>query len=115
MIAKASCLHPLKDKDSYLQASEEDEAQFQAAYSEYRKLEAADFARIARSRRQRSHSKSGSSRSPLPVRRQTLRQSTNQFDIVSPVQHSPERLRPTSEMCSCNLSTQISTRVLKAS
>ena len=63
-------------KDSYFLASEEDEAQFQAADSEYRKLKA-DFARIARSRQQRIHSKSEYSRSPSPVRRQTLRRSTN--------------------------------------
>ena len=75
MIAKALCLHPSKDK-GYVLASEEDEAQFQAADSEYRKLKA-DFARIERSRRQHNHSKSESSRSPSPVRRQTLRRSTN--------------------------------------
>ena len=66
----------VRRKDSYFLASEADEAHFQATDSEYRKLKA-DFARIARSRRQRSHSKSESSRSPLPVRRQTLRRSTN--------------------------------------
>ena len=60
-------------KDSYFLASEEDEAQFQAADSEYRRLKA-DFARIAR---QRNLSKSESSRSPSPVRRQPLRRSTN--------------------------------------
>ena len=81
MIAKASCLHPSKDKGFvvrtlYFLASEADEAQFQAGDSEYRKLKA-DFARIARSRRQRSHSKSESSRSFSPVRRQTLRRLTN--------------------------------------
>ena len=54
-------------KDSYFLASEEDEAQFKAADSEYRKLKA-DFARIARTRQQRNRSKSGSSRSPSPVR-----------------------------------------------
>ena len=63
-------------KDSYFLASEEDEAQFQAADSEYRRLKA-DFARIARSRRQRNRSKSGSSRSPPPARWQSLRRSTN--------------------------------------
>ena len=63
-------------KDSYFMASEADEDQFRAADSEHRKLKA-DFERIARSRRQRSHSKSESSRSPSPVRRQSLRRSTN--------------------------------------
>ena len=66
----------VRRKDSYFLASDADEAPFQAADSEYRKLKA-DFARIARSRRQRSHSKSESSRSPSPVRRQTLRRSPN--------------------------------------
>ena len=63
----------VRRKDSYFLASE---AEFRAADSEYRKLKA-DFERIARSRRQRSHSKSESSRSPSPVRRQSLRRSTN--------------------------------------
>ena len=63
----------VRHKDSYFLASED---QFQAADSEYRKLKA-DFARIARSRRQHSHSNSESSRSPSPVRRQSLRRSTN--------------------------------------
>ena len=58
--------------DSYFLASEADKDQFRAADSEYRKLKA-DFEQIARSRRQRSHSKSESSRSPSPVRRQSLR------------------------------------------
>ena len=63
-------------KDSYFLESEEDEAQFKAADSEYKRLKA-DFARIARTRRQRNRSKSESSRSPSPVRRQPLRRSTN--------------------------------------
>ena len=50
----------VRRKDSYFLASEADEDQFQAADSEYRKLKA-DFARIARSRRQHSHSKSENS------------------------------------------------------
>ena len=66
----------VRRKDFYFLASEADEDQFQAADSEYRKLKT-DFARIARSRRQHIHSKSESSRSPLPVRRQSLRRSTN--------------------------------------
>ena len=57
-------------------ASEADEDQFQAADSEYRMLKT-DFERIAHSRRQNSHPKSESSRSPSPVRRQSLRRSTN--------------------------------------
>ena len=52
----------VRHKDSYLLVSEADEDQFQAADSEYRKLKA-DFERIARSRRQHSHSKSEFSRS----------------------------------------------------
>ena len=54
-------------KNSCFLASEEDEAQFQAADTEYRRLKT-DFARIAHSRRQRNRSKSESSRSPSPVR-----------------------------------------------
>ena len=76
---KVSCLHPSKDKGLVVKtpiASEADEDQFQAADSEYKKLKA-DFARIARSRRQHSHSKSESSRSPSPFRRQSLQRSTN--------------------------------------
>ena len=57
-------------------ASEADEEQFRAADSEYRKLKS-DFERITRSRRQRSHSKSDYSRSPSPVRRQSMRRSAN--------------------------------------
>ena len=78
MIAKASCLHPSKDKGLAVRtlASEEDEAQFKEADTEYRRFKA-DFARIARTRRQRNRSKSESSRSPSPVRRQQLRRSTN--------------------------------------
>ena len=74
----------VRRKDSYFLASEADEDQFRAADSEYRKLKA-DFERIARSRRQHSHSKSESSRSPSPVRRQSLRRSTNlpKFKIAS--------------------------------
>ena len=60
-------------KYSYFLASEEDEAQFKAADSEYRRLKA-DFARIARTRRQQNRSKSESSRSPSPVGRQPLHQ-----------------------------------------
>ena len=46
----------VRRKNSYFLASEADEDQFRAADSEYRKLKS-DFGRIARSRRQRSHSK----------------------------------------------------------
>ena len=63
-------------KDSYFLASEADEDQFRAADSEYRKLKS-DFERIARSRCQRSPSKSEYSRNPSPVRRQSLRRSAN--------------------------------------
>ena len=65
-----------RSKDSYFQASEEDEAQFKEADTEYRRLKA-DFARIARTRWQRNRSKSESSRRPSPVRWQPLRRSTN--------------------------------------
>ena len=66
----------VRRKDFYFLASEADEDQFRAADSEYRKLKS-DFERIARSRRQCSHSKSESSRSPSPVRWQSLRRSAN--------------------------------------
>ena len=66
----------VRRKDSYFLASEADEEQFQAADSEYKKLKS-DFERITRSRRQRSHSKSDYSRSPLPVRGQSMRRSAN--------------------------------------
>ena len=63
-------------KDSYFLVSEEDEAQFKEADTEYSRLKA-DFARIARTRRQQNCSKHESSRSSSPVRRQPLRRSTN--------------------------------------
>ena len=66
----------VRRKDSYFLASKADEDQCRAADSKYRKLKA-DFERIARSRRQRGHSKSKSSRSTSPVRRQSLRRLTN--------------------------------------
>ena len=66
----------VRRKDSYFLVSEADEDQFRAADSEYRKLKA-DFERIARSRPQRSHSKSEFSRSPSPVRQQSSGRSTN--------------------------------------
>ena len=66
----------VRRKDSFFLASEADEEQFRAADSEYRKL-ISDFERITRSRRQRSHSKSDYSRSPSPVRRQSMRRSAN--------------------------------------
>ena len=66
----------VRRKDSYFLASEADEEQFRAADSEYRKLKS-DFERITRRRRQRSHSKSDYSRSPSPVRRQSMRRSAN--------------------------------------
>ena len=59
-------------KDSYFLASEEDEAQFKEADTEYRRLKS-NFARIARTRRQRNCSKSESLRSPSPVRSTNLR------------------------------------------
>ena len=79
MIAKASCLHPSKDKGLIVRTHifwQVKKTQFQAADSEHRRLKA-DFARIARTRRHWNRSKSESSRSPSPVRRQPLRRSTN--------------------------------------
>ena len=66
----------VRRKDSYFLGSKADEDQFRAADTEYKKLKS-DFERIACSRRQRSHSKSESSRSLSPVRRQSLRRSAN--------------------------------------
>ena len=66
----------VRRKDPDFLASEADEEQFRAAGSEYRKLKS-DFERITPSRRQRSHSKSDYSRSPSPVRRQSMRRSAN--------------------------------------
>ena len=63
-------------KDYYYQDSEENEVQFPEADDEYQRLKE-DFARIARNRRTRHHSRSDSSKSPSPRRRQPQRRSTN--------------------------------------
>ena len=63
-------------KDNYYQDSEENEARFREAEDEHQRLKE-DFARIARNRRTRHHSRSDSSKSPSPRRRQPLRRSTN--------------------------------------
>ena len=56
--------------------TEENEVRFREADDEYQRLKE-DFARIARNRRTRHHSRSDSSKSPLPRRRQPPRRSTN--------------------------------------
>ena len=63
-------------KDNYYQDSEENEVQFREADEEYQRLKE-DFARIARTRQTRHHSRSDSSKSPSPLRRQPQRRSTN--------------------------------------
>ena len=63
-------------KDNYYQDSEENEVRFREADDEYKRLKE-DFARIARNRRTRHHSRSDSSKSPSPRRRQPPRRSTN--------------------------------------
>ena len=63
-------------KDNYYQNSEENEVRFREADEEYQRLKE-DFARIARTRRTRHHSRSDSSKSPSPLRRQPQRRSTS--------------------------------------
>ena len=63
-------------KDNYYLESEENEVRFRQADNEYQRLKE-DFALIARSRRTRHHSRSDSSKSPSPRRRQPPRRSTN--------------------------------------
>ena len=63
-------------KDNYYQDSEDNEVRFREADEEYQRLKA-DFARIARARRMSPHSRSDSSKSPSPLRRQPQRRSTN--------------------------------------
>ena len=62
-------------KDNYYLESEENEVRFRKADNEYQRLKE-DFARIARNRRTRHHSRSDSSKSPSPRRRQPPRRST---------------------------------------
>ena len=63
-------------KDNYYQDSEDNEVRFREADEEYQRLKA-DFARIARARRTSPHSRSDSSKSPSPLRKQPQRRSTN--------------------------------------
>ena len=62
-------------KDNYYQDSE-NKVRFREADDEYQRLKE-DFARIARNRRTRHHSRRDSSKSPSPRRRQPPRRSTN--------------------------------------
>ena len=63
-------------KDNYYPDSEENEVRFREADDEYQRLKE-DFARIARNRRARHHSRSDSSKNLSPRRRQPPRRSTN--------------------------------------
>ena len=63
-------------RDNYYFESEENEVCFREADNEYKRLKE-DFARIARNRRTRNHSRSDLSKSPSPRRRQPPRRSTN--------------------------------------
>ena len=56
-------------KDNNYQDSEDSEVRFREADEEYQRLKE-DFARIARTRRTRHHSRSDSSKSPSPLSRQ---------------------------------------------
>ena len=59
-----------RHKDSYYPMSDENAAELRDTDDEFRRLKA-DFLRIAHNRRRRGLSQSDSSRSPLPVRRQS--------------------------------------------
>ena len=63
-------------KDNYYLESEENEVRFREADNEYKRLKE-DFARIARNRQTRNHSRNDSSKSLSPRRRQPPRRSTN--------------------------------------
>ena len=63
-------------KDLYYPMSEENAAELSDTDAEFRRLKA-DFLRIARNRHRRGLSRSDSSRSPSPVRRQPSLRSTN--------------------------------------
>ena len=63
-------------KNNYYLDSEENKVRFREADDEYQRLKE-DFARIAPNRRTRHHSRSDSSKSPSPRRRQPQRRSTN--------------------------------------
>ena len=63
-------------KDNYYQDSEDNEVRFREADEEYQRLKE-DFAQIAGARRTSHHSRSDSSKSPSPLRRQPQRRITN--------------------------------------
>ena len=63
-------------REDYFPDSEENEVRFREADDEYQRIKE-DFARIARNRRTRHHSRSDSSKSPSPRRRRPPRRSTN--------------------------------------
>ena len=65
-----------RHKDSYYPMSDENAAELRDTDAEFRQLKA-DFLRIAPNRRRRGLSRSDSSRSPSPVRRQPQRRSAN--------------------------------------
>ena len=65
-----------RHKDSYYPMSDENAAELRDTDAEFRRLKA-DFLRIARNRHRRGLSRSDSSRSPSPVRRQPQRLSAN--------------------------------------
>ena len=65
-----------RHKDSYYPMSDENSAELRDTDPKFRRLKA-DFLRIERNRRRRGLSRSDSSRSPLPVRRQPPRRSAN--------------------------------------
>ena len=73
-----------RHKDSYYPMSDENTAELRDTDAEFRQLKA-DFLRIARNRRWRDLSRSESSRSPSPVRRQPQRRLTNlpKFNIAT--------------------------------
>ena len=74
-------------KDNYYQDSEENEVRFREADDGYQRLKEY-FARIARNRCTRHHSRSDSSKSPSPRRRQPPRRSTNlpKFKIATDIE-----------------------------
>ena len=65
-----------RHKDSYFPMSDENTGELRDTNAEFRRLKT-DFPRIARNRRRNYLSRSESSRSPSPVRRQPQRRSTN--------------------------------------
>ena len=65
-----------RHKDLYYPMSDENAAELRDTDAEFRRLKA-DFLRIAHNRRRRGLSRSDSSRSPSPVRRQPPRHSAN--------------------------------------